>query len=281
MRIEANNSAVFDSLADVHQFMSANMGMVLDVSNDLSWYGGASVTSSVDMLVAGDQSQVEAAKRMSDKFDIRIETHGQALGQGVAGFYPCVPEYLGGAPESMYCMVDSETQMSPLKIIVDSTSSSGVGSEMLRKRGITILAATMALSAMRPVSLEVVCTLDVKPELRSGGKNFSSIRVPINSAPLDLGSACYALCHPGFARRICYGLVRNLFGGPLIWPKLPDVDMHDTRSQKTTIATLKEIGEDPEQCLFIPAISLKDELVDEPEKWISKTLAKYGQPALT
>lgn len=280
MRKVENNVIIFDSLADIHKEVSANPDITHDIGSP-DFYGHTTKAQGISMLVDGDQSQIEKAKRLVEQFDVQIETHGSAMGNSVAGFAPCVPEYLGGSPESMYCMVDCESPLSPLKIIVDPTSSAGVSTEVLNKRGAVILAAAMALSAMRPISLEIACCVDCGSEYRlPSGAIFSAMRVQINSAPLDLGSACYALSNPAFPRRICYGILRGHYRAPLIWPSVPGVDMHNTRDQRTTEATLRLLGEDPDQCLFIPAIRLTDPLVEEPKKWISKTLAKYGQPAL-
>ena len=278
MRIANNNVIAFDSMVDLQRYMKPSMCHGSDEGG--SWYGNLTAAQSLAMLTTGDQSRVAAAQQMMDKFDIRLDTAGQQLGYGVAGFMPCVPEYLGGSPDSMFCMEEVQSSSQPIKVLVDLTSSAGILQEAISRRGTTILAAVLALSATRAVQLEVVTTLDCADAYRKNRINFSATRCAINSAPLDLGSACYALCHAGFARHVMYGASIHNFKSPGRWASCPGVEMSQTRAPSTIAKILELLEEDPETTLWIPGIHLHDDILLQPEKWISSVLAKYGQPAL-
>lgn len=280
--INERNTVRFDSMADYRSYLDREQAWLPNDSGSRDeWFGGCGPREAVAMLTTGDSSRVGDAQKMLDKFDIRIETEGQALDVGVAGFTPSVPDFLGGSPESMFCMGEVADNRSPLKILVDPTSSAGINTAQLAKRGTTILAAVMALAALRPVTLEMVGVLDCDSDrlFKLDDKRtacVSVIRVPVNSSPLDLASACYALAHAAFARRLMYGTVRKLFGAPLSWGRVTGLNMHDTRSKAVIDVTLEILGEDPENTLWIPAISLTDEICDKPVEWVHNVLAKYG-----
>jgi hypothetical protein len=272
-----NNTIAFDSMADMHRYMST-VGKTNDIASD-SWYGGMSASQSIKSLLTGDMSQVPAAQRLLNKFDIRISTEGQEMDLGVAGFLPCVPEYIGGAPESMFTMAECESVVQPLKIMVDTTSSAGIGADVLTKRGTTILAAVMALSATRPVELEATCILDCSSSLYFGkckNYNISICRTRINSSPLDLASACFALCHQGYTRRMVYGIVQKEFGSPLAWGSIPGIDMRNTREPAVLAKCLELLGCDDSNGIYIPPSFLHDPIVKDPEAWVKDVLNKYS-----
>lgn len=289
----AYNTIAFDSMADLANFMTEDK--TLHPHQHDSWYGRLDGAASLAMIRTGDTSCVADAEKLLDQFDIHLASYGSELDVSPAGFMPCVPLYVGGEPECMYDLVACETDAQPIKVLVDPTSSAGITTPTLRLRGTTILAAVMALAAIRPVKLEVACLLDASadrvftlPALPavdgSGGRkrraNVCQVRVGINSTPLDLASAGYALSHPAFARHVLYGVARHTFGSPLRWPTVTGVNMHDTRSAATQAVAYELLQEDPAHTLFIPAISLTDPIVSEPKKWLAEVLAKYGQTAL-
>lgn len=274
MQIEQNNVMRFNSISDLHSYMTPAMCYGSTMSEG-KWFGNVTSQQACDMLITGDQSQVPAAQTMLDKFDVRIETTGNEMGLSAAGFMPSIPDYLGGAPECMYSMNEVQNNAMPLKVIVDTTSSGGITSEQLSKRGTVILAAVMALAAVRPVTLEAVSSMDCDKQFRFNGNDFCAARVAINSAPIDLGSACLALCNTGFTRRVMYGATEGKYLSPGHWPSR-DGKMMMGRDDATNAWYLSMYGEDPETTLYIPTIHLYDTLMTEPEKWITEVLAKYS-----
>lgn len=278
MQLEPHNTLRFDSVADLHSYMTPNKCNSPDTTN--TWYGGVTAKTACDMLLTGDQSRVAAAQLMLDKFDVRINTFGMEMATGVAGFCPSVADYLGGSPESMYCMAETQSQAAPLKIIVDTVSSACISQEQINQRGTTILAMVMALAAVRPITLEVVTILDTETsfyfnECGFKNNNYCCARVAINSAPLDLGTACYALCHSGFSRRVLYGALINKYNSPGIWPGFDGKQAANTRDPKIFNWYLSMLGETEESALFIPAIFAQDDLLTKPVEWINSVLAKY------
>lgn len=282
MEQRINNVFIFDSMAELHHRMTYTDCHENDGhESHKAWFAGLSSREARNMLLTGDESRVAPAQALMDKMDLQIDTTGMGLGMSVTGFAPCVPEYLGGAPECMYSMQDCENTMAPLKVIAGISPSAEFSQSDVNKRGTVILAAVMALAVSRPVSLEVVAVMDVGcAYLSSNGDSFGAVRVAINSAPMDLASAAYALCNVGFARRVMFGMSQKLFASPLRWPSVKGVKMRDTTCANTITRSIELLGEDEANTLWIPDMHGEDPLTQNPTTWISKVLEKYGQPAL-
>lgn len=281
------NTVAFDSLADLQACTRPDLTYL--PGDGGSWFGHVSGEQAIAMLATGDTACVPEAEKLLGQFDIHLATAGTSLDLSPAGFMPCVPAFIGGEPECMYDLVSCESDTSPLNIIVNPTSSAGIDAATLRKRGTVILAAVMALAALRPVQLEVACMMssakpfDIprrEPGERRRQARVSTMRVTINSAPLDLASAGYALSHPGFTRHLLYGFGTHEFGANGDWPSVDGQALSNTRSEKTEALTFELLGEDPAQTLLIPAIHLHDPIVEDPKRWLSEVLAKYGQTEL-
>jgi hypothetical protein len=230
-----------------------------------SWYGGESLEASLRFAQSGDIRLVDKAEALLDKLDTTIETNRKVWEPAPAGAYVCVPDVLAGRPTPMRRLTHQQDEMSPITILAVSTSSAGISADTLQRRGTVILALVMALSRVRPVSLQQLTIVDGKHE------GETVITSEINTAPLDLATACYVLTSAGFARRLTYGLAaaHNKFRGG--WPA-----NFNYGSPHRYYEILKgRLVSDPSRCLVIGAAQLGDEMLSDPVRWINKQIARF------
>ena len=216
---------------------------------------------SLQRAVNGDTSKVAEAEKLLEKINAGIELPSRQWQTDVVGFFPSVPDYLSGHPECMRRIGDSVSEHTPVKIFVCTTSSAIMDWQKLQKRGISILAAVMALSRSRPIELWTFTGLDGSHD------GTTNIMVRINSSPLMLSEACYALTSIGFDRNLthAYGVKINNFRGG--WTK----HGYDLAGAKKNLAGLVS-----EQDIIIPPSFYTDDLIiKDPLAWVNKTLERF------
>ena len=160
-----------------------------------------------------------------------------------------------------------ENEHAPITILVNTTSSSGIDAKTLQRRGTTILALVMALIRIRPVSLQAVAILH-------GADNGETVlSATINTAPLDLATACYVLTSAGFSRRFTYNFMRAINASTGGWPR----NFNYFQPQKYYDYLSQILGTGQKQTLVIGAAQLGDELLSNPIKWINDQISRFTQ----
>lgn len=233
--------------------------------SDNGWYGQETLKDSLRMAETGNTSLVPVAEALLSKLDTAIETPKKVWERSTIGSYYCVPDVIAGLPTSARRQFETQDDRTPITILAVTTSSQGISADTLAKRGTTILALVMALSRLRPVSLQQICCVDGKAE------GETVITSEINTAPLDLATACYVLTSAGFARRLTYDLsaAHNGFRGG--WPS-----KFNYGSPAKYYDNLKaQLVSDPAKCLIIGAAQQGDELLSEPVRWINKQIGRF------
>jgi len=230
-----------------------------------SWYGGESLEASLRFAQSGNTKLVPAAEALLSKLDTAIETNRKSWEPAPSGAFVCVPDVLAGRPTPMRRIAYQQDETSPITILVVTTSSVVISSDILAKRGTVILALVMALSRLRPVSLQQICAVDGKAD----GETI--ITSEINTTPLDLATACYVLTSAGFARRLTYDLAAayNKFRGG--WP----AEMSWGNSDPYFDRLKAKLVADPARCLIVKAAQSNDELLSDPVRWINKQIAHF------
>jgi hypothetical protein len=268
-KVDGLNIIHFDSVAEAASATPHNM-----FGSSISFFGHVSLEQAFAMCATGDVSKVAAAESLMTKFSAPIETVGMQDMPSVAGCYPCVPEALAGEPECMREPQPVSDASAPLTIWVDLTCSAGVSVDAICKRGVAILALTMALSASRPVTLRVFVALYGEKTARSGKDSFCIISTAINTAPLDLASAGYALTHPAFFRAVLFSTGYQ-YGFQGAWMKI-NGNVTTTSHEAYEPAVRAYLNMD-ENDLFLRGVRSDDEqIIAKPERWIADTLAKYS-----
>lgn len=279
MRIDQENKIIdFESPAEMAR-VCMEKKWVLDSGLDTN---GVTAKQVADGMTFGSDEAAAKAAEMLSMFDKEIETRGKTLTLDIGGAMPLIPAHLSGDPECFYSLDDCRDNMAPLSIIFDPSCSAAISAKAMKRRGTAVLALVMAMSAIRPISLELCCVLDVgEKHHRKNAKglvSFCCIRAPINTTPLDLATAAWCLTESGLPRFFGYGAATAVFDSPLCWQSVAGVDMRDSRNPKTIEATLDLMGRSRD-ALLIPSASSLDPLTSDPESWVRSMFNHYAGAA--
>lgn len=260
---------------DYEQLTAGKSLFQTDSYTGRSWYNGESIADSLRFARTGNASLVPAAEALISKIDTAIVTPRRVIESAVAGAFVHVPSAIVGLPRTMRRIHYESTETAPITVIATATSSAGISSEILAQRGAAILALVLALSRQRALSLyvaDVHCNHAAAPFLPSprfadctGRDGETAIFCRINTAPLDLATACYALTSSGFCRRLCYEISNKINGYRNATPNHSD-------SYRADLA--RRAGFAAETTLFISAAHLYDPIVDQPLLWINDQIRR-------
>lgn len=114
-----------------------------------------------------------------------------------AGFVPNVPAYLAGHPASMRRRVREPSTHTPITIVVNTAISYMYSQTALIERGAVILALVRLLADRRPLTLYA-------GYFGGDTQRPLGVAVRLDTAPLDLAHATFALCAPEFMRWIMH-----------------------------------------------------------------------------
>jgi hypothetical protein len=233
-------------------------------SSDLYWYGGVTFDQACQLAIHGDVKLVEKSDALLAKFErYAFETAGKGWRNDVTGGLPDVPAFIAGHPLNMRRRTRLDSAAAPIAIIVDTTISAAINAETIMRRGAAILALVRILAGRRPVELWAVSQVD------ANDKGCATVGARINTTPLDLGTAAFALTHPAFPRRLCYGIARK-HGFTGSWPYHRSMG----ESRDFMVDMLRPAMPHMAECLFMPGMHVKDQAADEPELWIEQKLAE-------
>lgn len=194
------NYVVCDELADLHSYLiqERSAGRLIE--------GWACTERALKGLHTGDDSLVERSSRLLDKIeaeaplDLIVPYTERAMCGGLAD----VPAYLSGSPVAMRMRRKREAPR-PLTIVVDVTSASMYGNEVLERRGVAVLALLRKLEASGvAVTLYVV----EAPGGVYGNQGFAYVKM--DTQPLDLTRSCWALASADFSRECGYSACRTV-----------------------------------------------------------------------
>jgi hypothetical protein len=238
------------------------------IENDRAWCGGMNHAESLACVRSGDLRAVPD----SEKYLAAMESHvfvtrSHRVVNDVVGGMVDVPSMLAGIPCHMRRRVRVATEVAPLSVFVDLTSSANIPASSVYKRGCAILALVRLLANMRPVELWAMAA--------SGPHNdsfawFTLVR--LDTAPLDLARAAHMLTHPSVPRALLYKVGYEHCGQHAgCWP----YGNHDTL-RKHGEAILRRAVTPGSDVLFIPSIHATDQAVQQPEQWLKDMLHRYG-----
>lgn len=142
----------------------------------------------------GDDSMVPQAQKLIEHFAGIPETQRFRNVPSVVGSVPIVPAAIAGHPLSMLRRQRFTSEASPISVALSMSVSSSINADIVSMHGCAVLALVMRLIQDRPVNL----ILFGENRLTDGGNIYTVCR--INTTPLDLASACYAMTNAGFRR---------------------------------------------------------------------------------
>jgi hypothetical protein len=227
------------------------------------WYGRVTFDQACQLAIQGDVTLVAKSDKLLAKFErYAFETSGRGWRNDVVGALPDVPAYIAGHPLNMRRRTRLDSAAAPIAIIVDTTISAGINAETIMRRGAAILALVRILAGRRPVELWAVSQVNAKDS------GCATVGARINTTPLDLGTAAFALTHPAFPRWLCYSIARK-YGFSGGWPYYSGGESRDCM-----VDMLRPAMPHVTECLFMPGMYDEDSAANEPELWIEQKLAE-------
>ena len=230
------------------------------------WNGNQSWEQARKSIIEGHLDVVPKANALIEKLaGASIELDQAQWELSMAGAFPCVPAYLADVPEAMFRQVQVKTETAPVRIFASVCVSAALDSETLEARGTTILALCMKLTSIRPVELYVYADMGG----RKNGKGYALMPcVKLETSPLDLSTATYALSHTSFLRQLCFSWAYPMgWDGSWAWGEQPT---SDSGIRKTSEAL--GVGEHD---LLIPGGFATDPLITRPVEWINEQIARF------
>jgi hypothetical protein len=216
----------------------------------------------------GNDRLVPEAEKLIERFAAELDTSRAAWLPDIAGAYPVVPEFLAGNPECMRRRQVVASEVAPLNIYVNIGASYALDPHEIMARGTAILAFVLAMARVRPIALYAyVAAVD---GYKDGEESL--FVAPVNTAPLDVATAAYALTSPAMGRAVACSIIRQDQSDSryLKWPR----GWREDRAAYNK-KLLAEMGGDPENSLLIDCAFSGDALIRQPEAWLKEQIAKF------
>lgn len=231
-----------------------------------SWTGGDKAEEVHRKLDQGDTKYVAEAEAAIAEImsGLHLEALRNEWEDAVAGCIPNVPAFCAGVPLTMRRKHIVVTEISPIKIFVSLTSSGGVNTATLTRRGVCLLALVIALTRVRPVELWTFNAIDMDSGFgrsSSGGWQPIVDLVKLPTQPIDVGLISYILVNMSFTRGLGYSYNNHFKHDYTHHAPLPNLDK-----------CRKLVGAEPQDVVF-PPIHLYEEY-SNPTKWVKDRLKK-------
>lgn len=271
----------FDSPLELAEHIKASPRYERDthiVGSNSRFYGDTPIHKLYQYCATGNDSLVSEAQAMLDKAQINVETTAYVETPEVAGFFPCVPEVLAGEPECMRTVERTSANTAPLSVVIDLTTSATISTDFVRQRGVLLLAFVMAMCATRPVSLYVCTAMDGRAVER---ERLSACVVRLNTAPLDLATACFALTDAGFYRRLFYAVQSREGGSIGGWPTLLQDDNVVATGSPGFCTRMQELLQLGTETLYLPPVTIESvnwiKAFNDPAAWVREQVERHSQ----
>lgn len=237
-----------------------------------SWHGGFNAADTYRKSIEGDESYIAKVEAMLEKVSakVNVETSAYRIDNAIVGFAPDVPSAIIGVPECMITMEPTQSDMAPVTVWCNVTTSAGVSADNAAQKGAAVAALVLKLQALRPVALNVVIGLDAH---NARGSNF--VIVPITSRPFSMAQLSFILCNPGWARHTYWTVCSGRYGYSHGWDAIFKRHNRDAWAKALADETLTYLSGDIEHDIYIPPLFLKDPLLENPVKWVEDTMARY------
>lgn len=235
-----------------------------------SWTGetwGESITRAR----SGNTALVPQAEALVDKLTVEAQRDQPIWIPSVAGAFPCVGDYLAGAPDCMRRRHPTPTDRAPIKMYVELTSSAGVSASDMVKRGTAILALALLLNSQRSIELSVIVGLGSGLARTTGDDGGCFVVVPLGASPLDIALSCNALTSVGFVRGMGYEFLshraESRANGGWAWGIMP------SGSERIEYVRRLRMALDlTETDIIVPPIFMHDETVTNPLGFVQRSL---------
>lgn len=256
----------YDSIEDFSRAASS-AARRYDHADASDWYGYETFDEALQGCITGDEKLIAEADKLLEKIDGEsLETTAHKWVPSPHGAYVSVPDYLNNSPFAMRSRKKLVNDLSPIKIYIATTCSAALDSETMLRRGIAALALLRKLESLRPVQLFLTGELHG----RYDGICLQVIRV--ESQPLNMSVACFALAHVSFARHLSYSLARQTDSFNGYWPTMHEMNRGRT-TEKYNNFIRTQLGLEP-QDIYIPSAHVYDQMLTDPVAWVNRTVAE-------
>lgn len=234
--------------------------------NDIDYtYAGHKAIVGVQTLMAGDRTGIDLVEEYMKTVTQSIPTLARVWKSDVAGFFPNIPAYLAGEPESMWRFDSDYSDNTPVRIWVNCLPSGGNSTEEIYMRGAAITALAMVL-AQRRTMVRISPYSDLANEDSRDGA-LASYDLP---NPLIMSQVIAALANENASRNAFVTLCRNMnprqTGG---WLR-----GHCPRKFYSDAQCKEDLGAGPDD-IVVPAAYLGDEIVSDPIAWVNRAIKPY------
>lgn len=182
----------------------------------------------------------------------------------VAGGSVNVPDFLQGKPRCMRRRTLIESDVAPVRVVVETTVSGGTSDSTIAVRGAAVAALVMRLSETRPVELWAVNASQQR------GKDFIGF-VQVGVHPISLASVTAVLTSTEFARGCMLTAALKECGG--------EVDDHigwgwGIGNATARCTRMRDELSLAEQDILVPGghLSEQNEIIRNPVAWVNKYL---------
>ena len=247
------------------EYLESLRGAVSASRSASDWTDGESWTSAMHKMAYGDDTYAAMADKLLDEIaEVSEGIPVREWNPSPMGAYAVVPEFIMGFPTCMRTIAPSG-ELSPVKIVVSSTCSGGIDKSTMTKRGVAILALVRKLQMLRPVELYILVEGNDEKE---SDNLFQLIR--LDTKPLSVAHACFALANVGFARQLTYAHMHHYHGWHGDWPR-------SYRHSDYEAIVRRECEMSPED-LWIKSSHMFDSLLaDNPVAWVNQQIARYSK----
>lgn len=194
-KMQSVHAIAYDSMSDFAANSPPSRKSEREQASATKFAGGDHTTSRA-RLTEGDLSMVAPSDAFLSKFENLVqETARNAWRDDVCGSIPNVPAFIAGHPLAMRRRTREACETAPITVFCDAFASYSFSLKDITTRGAAVLALVRILSTRRAVTLYVGCTS------HNHDGNSYVVAVRMDTQPLDLARAAYALASPLFLRR--------------------------------------------------------------------------------
>lgn len=259
---------VYDSIAVMREEALRLNATSFDDGSASQWHGNESADDVVRRTLVGDTRLVPEAEKLLSQLETEIEVPRRVWDRSVAGAYVVVPDVVVGLPTPFRRIREVGDEHSPITIFASVAPSASITADMFLKRGVTILGLVLALSRIRPISLHIIDYGDGDRD----GTGESVLCARVNTDPLDVATAAYALTSVGFVRHMHFGLEKALNGFCGQWPR----KFNAYKQKPYNDYLVSKLSPDPKRTLFISAAhTVNEPILREPVKWINEQIRHF------
>lgn len=239
-----------------------------DHTQDTEFMGGTK-KEGLEHARVGNLKAVSKVESLWQELD-EIETPRPTWVPAITGPQVVVPAALSGIPTCMRRKTNERTEFAPVRIVMNTSVSAGIGADVIRRRGIAAIAFANKLSGYRPVELVGVHT----HSLGRGGDSACVFVIPVGHSPINLAKACGLLASSQLYRGIGFDLTyryTDLHVGWIPWAWSAGQDHNLMEKNLRRVLGLKRSD------VYLGSAYVGKKIDSNPKAWVESMVERYKQ----